>query len=188
MRGPVRFKLNEFIEYQMDTRLLLLSFGFSAVTLAVYARFFDILAPFIPGGSVRVNAGQFFMIPTFLLLCGQTLFATWLTHVVVAMVAPEKKDALKAYFVASTEIMLFSVFYILFPYYGPYTFIVYFMPNQPFGLDSYPILVAWTVVVVLVAYLLMGHAFKLERSTRFGPGRNLLFGAALLAVIMMMAS
>lgn len=188
MHSPVRFKLDGFIEYRMNTSLLLLSFCFSAVTLFVYAQYFDILAPFIPGGSVRANSGLFFILPTTLLLCGQTLFATWLTHVAIAMVAPGRKDALKAYFVASAQIMLFSFFYVMFPYYGPYTFVVYLMPGQSFGSASYPILVVWTVAIVVAGSLLFRRAFRLQNGTNFGPFRNLLFGATLLAVVMVMAS
>ncbi len=172
----------------MDVRVLLISLCFSAATFAVYAGFFDILVPFIPGGSVRSNSGLFFLLPIALLLSAQTLSATWLMHIAIATVAPSKKDALKAYFVASVQILLFSVYYVLFPHYGPYTFIVYFMPGQNFAPTSYPILVVWTMVTILGTYLLIRRAFRLENSSHFGPVRRLLLATATLGIIMVIAS
>lgn len=186
--SPLRLGLDKFISYRTDTRLFLLSSCFSMVTFVIYALFFDILAPFIPGGSVRTNSGPFFALPIFLLLSGQTLFATWLTHLAIATVAPEKKDALKAYFVASAQIMLFSAFYVFFPSYGPYAFVVYFMPDQSFSPASYLILVIWTVTIILGTYLLIKRVFRLENGAQFGTFRNLLLAATTLAVIMAMAS
>jgi hypothetical protein len=182
------FRLGDLMTYRMDFRLLATALCFTAATFAIYLGFFDILVPSIPGGSVRSNSGAFFVIPVVLLLSGQTLFATWLTHVSITNVTPERKDALKAYFVASFEILLFSAFYLLFPNYGPYTFIVYFMPNSNFGPASYPVLVVWTLATVLATYVLIRWIFKLEDGTRFGTTKRLLLAAAMLALVMVMAS
>ena len=183
-----RTGIERYVAYRMDGRLLAASLAVSATTFAIYAQYFDILVPFIPGGSVRVNSGLFFVLPITLLLSAQTLFATWITHMVVGAAAPEKKDALKAYFVAAVEIFLFSVFYAFFPYYGPYTFIVYFMPGASFGPDCFPLLVGWTLVTIVGSALLTRRTFGLPSDERFGTLRNLLFAAAILALIMVTAS
>ena len=115
------FALSRYVMYRPNVRLLAASLLLSFATFAIYLRYFDILAPFIPDGSVRLNSGVFFALPVFLLLGGQTIFDMWFTHVSVTLATPEKRDALKAYFVASFIILLFSVYYVIFPYYGPYT-------------------------------------------------------------------
>ncbi len=180
--------LGRFLTYKMDAKVLAASLCLSIATFGIYLGFFDILVPFIPGGSVRSNSGAFFVLPVFLLVSGQTLFATWLTHMVIGAISPEKRDALKAYLVAATQILLFSGFYVLFPDYGPYTFVVYFMPNERFAPISLPVVMLWTVVIVLGTYLLTRRVFRFEESSHFGRWRRLLLSASMLALIMVMAS
>ena len=187
MQSPPRFQLSKYVNYRMDFRLLLVSLCITAATLAVYLGFYDILSPFIPGGSVRANSGPFFILPVVLLLSGQTLFDTWVIYAAIFMATPDKSDALKAYFVASVQIFLFSIFYVLFPNYGPYTYIIYFMPNVNFGPSSYPVLLIWTLTIILVTYALTRRVFRLENDTRIGPVLELLLAAASLALIMVMA-
>jgi hypothetical protein len=172
----------------MSNRLLTISLCFSIATFVIYAVFFDILVPFIPGGSVRSNSGTFFLVPVLLLLSGQTLFTTWLLHIAVTIVAASKRDALKAYFVASVQVFLFSIFYIFFPQYGPYTFIVYFMPNQNFIPYSYPVIIVWTAFAILATFFMIKRVFRLQNSSSFGRWRRLLLAATMLAMTMVMAS
>lgn len=173
--------------YRFNAKTLAASLLLSLVTFGIYLRYYDILAPFIPEGSVRDNSGIYFAIPVFLLLGGQTLFDLWFTHVSVALAVPEKRDALKAYFVASFQVLLFSGYYVIFPYYGPYTYIVYFMPGQSFGPFAYPILVGWTLAIVAGTYLLTRWTFGFG-SSGFGTKKRLLLASSALAMIMVMAS
>ncbi len=184
----MRFRLSNYLTYRMDARVLLGSLCLSVLTLAVYWLFFDILAPSIPDGSVRSIFGPFFFVPILLLLSGQTLFATWLLHVSITTVAPDKKDALKAYFVSSVLVFLFSLYYLFFPSYGPYTFVVYFARSPDFGPTSYPILVAWTTAIVVGIFLLIKRTFRLENDAHFGIVRMLLLAATMLTIVMVMAS
>lgn len=180
--------LDRWVTYKPSARLLVASVVLSVTTFAVYLRYFDILAPFIPDGSVRANSGLFFGVPVFVLLGGQTLLAVWFTHSSITLAAPEKRDALKAYFVVSFEILMFSFYYVIFPYYGPYTFIVYFMPSEAFSRFAYPVLVAWTLTIVLGTYLLMQRTFRIQNTPRLGTARKLLLVAGVLAVILVTAS
>ncbi len=184
----MRINLGKYVSYHADKRVAFVSLAFSTAAFVIYATFFDILAPFIPGGSVRSNSGFFFFIPVLLLVSAQTLFITWLVHVVVAIVAPSKRDALKAYLATSVQVFLFSIFYVLFPRYGPYTFIVYFMPNQSFASYSYPLLITWTAFAVFATYLIIKRVFRLENSDHFGQGRRLLLAATMFAMMMVIAS
>ena len=182
------FDLGRYVTYRRDRRLLLASLCLSTATFAIYLQYFDILAPYIPQGSVRSNSGIFFGLPVFILLGGQTLFDTWFMHTSITLGAPDKRDALKAYFVASFQILLFSGYYVIFPYYGPYTYVVYFMPGESFGSLAYPILIAWTLAIIVGTYLLTEWAFRIENDSHFGRKRKLLLAAGALALILVMAS
>jgi hypothetical protein len=185
----VHATLEKYVTYQKNNKLLAFSLFVSALTYLVYAAFFDILVPFIPRGSVRYNSGVYFAIPIFFLICGQTLFLIFLLHLSMRTIAPDQRDALRAYFVASMHVLLFSILYAFFPYYGPYTLIVYFMPNENFTSYSYPLLVLWIVLIILATYLLVKRAFHLESATaNIGPRRMLLLAATMLAITMAIAS
>jgi hypothetical protein len=172
----------------MNPRVFLLSFLFSAGTFVVYEKYFDILAPFIPGGSVRASYGVFFLVPIILLISAQTLFITWLTYIAVRTAAPGKSDALRAYLVTSVEVFLFSMYYVFFPFYGPYTFVTYFTPSNSFGATAYPILVLWTIATILVTFVLLKRVFRLDDVPSLGPVRRLLLAATMLAIMMVTAS
>ena len=154
----------------------------------MYGSYFDILVPFIPGGSVRAIYGGFFVIPIILLVSAQTLFTTWLAHISVNTGAPGKGDALRAYFVASVEVFLFTIYYVIFPFHGPYTFIVYFTPANTFGPSALPIVIGWTVFTILATLVLLRRVFRLETTQKFGPVRMLLLAATMLAMMMVTAS
>jgi hypothetical protein len=180
--------LSKYLMYKPNTKLLLVALCLSLATFVIYLQYFDVLAPGIPDGSVRANSGVLFSAVAFLLLGGQTLFDMWLTHVSISFASPEQRDALKAYLVASFQILLFSVYYVIFPYYGPYIFVVYFMPGQGFGPWAYPVLVVWTLVIVLGTYSVTQRTFRIENGPRFGTVRKLLLASATLALILVMAS
>ena len=183
-----QFRLSKYISYKWDLAFFLPSLFFSFGALAVYGFFFDILVPFIPGGSVKASYGVFFVVPIILLVSAQTLFTTWLAHVSVSTAAPGKGDALRAYFVASVEVFLFSLYYVVFPFHGPYTFIVYFTPANTFGQTALPVVIGWTIFTIFVTFVLLRRVFRLEATTRFGPVRMLLLAATMLAMMMVTAS
>ncbi|MDA4119349.1 MAG: hypothetical protein OK436_02060 [Thaumarchaeota archaeon] len=180
--------LSRYISYHWTPKLFLLSLCFSIGAFVIYGIYFDILVPFIPGGSVKASYGIFFVIPITLLVSAQTLFTTWLAHVAVSSGAPGKGDALKAYLVASVEVFLFSLYYVIFPSHGPYTFVVFFTSANTFGPMALPIVIAWTVFTILLTFLLLRRVFRLEATPKFGPVRMLLLAATMLAMMMVTAS
>lgn len=179
--------ISRWVTYKPDARLFMASFCLSAATFIVYLRYFDILAPFIPEGSVRASSGAFFALPVFILIGGQTLIAMWFLHSSIALASPGKKDALKAYFVSAFQILLFSVYYIIFPHYGPYIFVVYWMPGESFGSLAYPVLVLWTLAIILGTYLVSQQAFKVDGAS-FGRAKRLLLAAGVLSLLIVIAS
>lgn len=183
-----QLRLNKYILYKWNPAIFFLSLSFSIGALVVYGFFFDILAPYIPGGSVRASYGVFFAIPIILLVSGQTLFTTWLAHISVKTAAPGKGDGLRAYFVASVEVFLFSIYYIMFPSYGPYTFVVFFTPGDTFGPAALPVVIGWTVFTILATFVILRRVFRLEATPNFGSVRMLLLAATMLAMMMVTAS
>lgn len=137
---------------------------------------------------MRASYGVFFLVPVILLVSGQTLFTTWLAHISVSTAAPGKGDALKAYFVAAVEVFLFSLYYVIVPFYGPYTFVVYFTPIDTFGSYDYLMITLWTIFAILVTYLLLRRVFRLEATPSFGPVRMLLLAATMFAMMLVAAS
>jgi hypothetical protein len=181
------FSLHQWVTYKPDAKLFLASFCLSVATFVVYLRYFDILAPVIPDGSVRASAGDFFAIPVFILVGGQTLIAMWLVHFSIALASPENRDALRAYFVSAFQILLFSGYYVIFPHYGAYIYIVYWIHGENFGTFAYPILILWTLAIVLGTYLATLWAFKVDGS-RFGTTKRLLLAAGVLSMMIVIAS
>jgi hypothetical protein len=179
--------ISRWVTYKPDARLFVASLCLSAATFVVYLRYFDILAPFIPEGSVRASSGAFFALPVFLLVGGQTLIAMWFLHSSIALASPEKRDALKAYFVSAFQILLFSVYYLMFPHYGPYVFVVYWMPGESFGSFAYLFLVIWTLAIILGTYLVTQRAFKID-GAHFGKAKRLLLAAGVLSMMIVIAS
>ena len=180
--------LSRYLTYQRDSKIFGLSLSFSAATFVIYSLYFDILAPFIPGGSVRQNSGPFFEIPVLVLLGAQTLFITYLVHIQIKILDQSKRDLTKAYLASSATIFLFSIFYALFPYYGPYAYVVYFMPGNTFPSYAIPVLVIWTLAIIFVSAFAVRRLFHLDGSKEIGPKRTLLMAATILAVIIAMAS
>ena len=180
--------LSKYLSYERNDKLFALSLFFSAATFAVYMLYFDILVPFIPQGSVRYNSDGFFALPVFLLISAQTFFVTYFMHVTIKAIDQKMRDLVKAYFIASVEIFLFSLLYSFFPDYGPYTFVVYFMPGESFPLYSYPLLVFWTMITVLATSLIIERMFHLVETKHIGPKRLLILAATMLAAIIAMAS
>ncbi|HEV2137877.1 MAG TPA: hypothetical protein VGR53_03480 [Nitrososphaerales archaeon] len=183
-----QFRLSRYISYKWNPTIFILALCFSVGAIVAYGFFFDILAPFLPGGSVKASYGVFFVVPLILLVSAQTLFTTWLAHISVTAGAPGKGDALRAYFVASVEVFLFSLYYVIYPFYGPYTFIVYFTTANTFGQTALPVVIGWTIFTILVTLVLLRRVFRLEATPKFGPVRMLLLAATMLAMMMVTAS
>jgi hypothetical protein len=179
-----------YLYYKSNPRLTAVSLGISTLTFFVYMFYFDILVPFIPQGSVRYSYGSIlFAIPVFLLLGAQSLFTTYLLHLTTKVIDEQKRDLNKAYFVSSLAIFLFSICYVFHPYYGPYSFIVYFTPaGQNFPAYTIPLFSAWFAVMIgIIAYAIRA-TFDLEDHPQVGIKRILILSATMFAVILAMAS
>ena len=181
-----------YLSYESNPRLLAVSFALTALAFVLYMLYFDILVPSIPhGGSVRYSSGPYFVLPVFLLVGGQILFNTYLLHVSIKAGEEGRQDLIKAFFVSSVQVFLFSLFYAFHPFYGPYTFIVYFTPGQGgqnFPSYSIPLFSLWVMVIIGVTTFLIRKVFDLKDHPSIGTKRILILSATMLGVILSMAS
>jgi hypothetical protein len=139
-----------------------LAAGFALATFAfiVYMLFYDILIPGITNGSYRAVVGVWFAIPSFLLAYGQALIAGTIIYF-ASRTFTGKASYAKSFFISSTLVMIFSLTYVIFPFFGPFYFIVFATgiapPNVLF------IEVAWAAVAVVVCTLLLEKLHGVRR-------------------------
>ncbi len=188
MQSMKSASLDKYITYRKNPKLLVVSLCLSVLTFVVYLFYFDILSPSIPDGSVRFNTGVFFAIPVFLLTSSQTLFGTYLLHVTIKSTDQSKRDVLKAYFVASFQILLFSLNYVIVPYYGPYALLIALMPEQHFSAFSYIAIFFWTLAIIFITSQVISHLFHLQSSKEIGPWRILILAASMLMLVTAIAT
>lgn len=177
-------KLSNWVAYKKNNSILFLSFVFIILSFSIYSLYFDILIPGIPSGSYRKNVGDYFIFPVFFLISAQILSNSGIIHTVIKAVAPEKKDFLKAFFVSSVLVFLFSVLYVVFPFYGPFLYIVRSIGS--FDVPTYLFLALWTSFSIFLTNHLMRKMYSLGKSLAWK--KTLLITAFLFAMTMSMAS
>ena len=94
----------------------------------IYLLFYDILIPGLPNGSYRLAVGQFFAIPSLLLLLGQVLIGGMIILFASSSIKKEKLNAdnfAKPLFIASFLTLIFAVMYVIYPFFGPFYYIVF---------------------------------------------------------------
>jgi hypothetical protein len=158
----VRLGLLNRIAYKKNPALLYLSFLLLLLATVNYYMFFDILAPSFPdGGSVRAYMGTAFLALVLVLTGVQVLFASGVLHLVIRSFYFERRDFLKAFFTASVLTTLYSVYYVLVPSWGPYTFLT----GSFRGVDAstYLVLTGWTVLIILVTALVIRWIYGFEK-------------------------
>lgn len=178
--------LSKHVTYKRNDVLLALSLSLSLLTLVNYYFFFDILAPGIgnAGGSVKASMGAVFIVPIILLTFGQTIYTSGVLHLVIRSFFFDKRDYLKALFVSSVVVLFYSVFYTIFPTWGPYLYIVgTFRGVSALG---YMVLAGWT------AFIIIGTALLIRRMYGFKKGQVrwsmlILLSAAMLTLVLAMA-
>ena len=162
---------------------LLLASAFVALFLAVvnYFLFFDVLSPEVGGGSIKANMGAFFLVPVLLLTCVQVLYSTGVLHLVTRSFYFERRDFLKAFFVSSILVLLYSGYYTLVPSWGPYTFLTGAFRGVPAAV--YLILALWTAVVIVATTILIHRVYRFKKGEL--RWRVLVLVAASLFIVVM---
>jgi len=178
--------LSKRLAYRRNDALLGLTVLLFALAVVNYYVNFDILAPGIGNGtgSVRADMGPYFLIPILVLAAVQALYVSGVLHLVTRAFYSEKRDFLKALFVSSLLVLLYSIFYTIFPSWGPYLYIVGTFRGTS-ALD-YATLFAWTAVTIAST----AYAIKVIYGFKKGEIRTsmlLLISAALLTLVLAMA-
>ncbi|KHO47381.1 MAG: hypothetical protein QT00_C0002G0031 [archaeon GW2011_AR5] len=137
----------------------------SAVSFVIYLSFYDILIPGLPEGSYRLAIGSMFAIPALLLALGQVGIGGAIITFAVSSIRKErlsKENYLKSLFVASLITLLFAFTYVIYPFYGPFYYIVF----SAGGLSPVIIAgeIAWTAIMVVAGTLLISRMNKLRTS------------------------
>mgnify|MGYP007084776184 CR=1 FL=1 len=177
-------KLSNLVTYKKNNFILFLSLVFIILSFSIYSLYFDILVPEIPLGSYRKNVGDYFLIPVFLLTSFQILFNSSIIHVIIKVVSPKKRDFLKALFISSILVSLFSIFYLIFPFYGPFLYIVRFVSG--FDFSAYLVLIAWTLFNIFLISSLLRKIYSIEKTLSWK--KTLLIIALLFGITMTIAS
>ena len=101
----------------------------------IYVNYYDILIPGIQDGSYRAVVGLLFIIPSFILSMGQVLIGAFM-------------------------VFLFSLTYVLFPFYGPFYFIAFATNVAPPGVLL--VEVVWTAALLGISTMLLHRLQKVS--------------------------
>ena len=91
----------------------------------------------------------------------QAAYASGVLHLVTRSFYFERRDYLKALFVASILILLYSGYYDLVPSWGPYSFLT--GPLRGVTPAQYLILGAWTAVVIFATAFLIRRVYGFKK-------------------------
>lgn len=144
-------RFSELFQHKSSSRLYLLVLLLFLLSTVVYALYFDILLPGFMDGSYRKAIGEMFIIPSVLLAAGQIFFGGFLLHMCTSAIS-KKGDFLRSLSIAAVMAFMFSLTYVMFPFYGPFYYIVFVLTGPWYAL---PLEIAYTAATVLVsAYLI----------------------------------
>ncbi len=177
--------LSNRIAYKRNDSLFGATLLLLALAVVNYYAFFDILAPGIANnGSMRANMGVFFILPVLILTAAQTLYVAGVVHLVTRAFYLDRRDFIKALFVSSVVVLLYSVYYTIFPHWGPYLYVVGSFRGTT-ALD-YAILTLWTAVDLVVTALVIRRAYGFKKG-EIRSSMLILIAAALLTLVLAMA-
>lgn len=169
------------LSFKKNNAMLVGSFLILFAAVVNYYFFFDVLAPEIQFGSVKANMGGFFIVPVIVLASIQVVYAAGVLHLVIRSFYLERRDFLKAFFISSFLVFLFSVYYTLVPTWGPYSFLTGWYRGVT--LATYGILALWTGVILFVTSMLIWRLYHF----RYGEVRRtmvlLVAGAIFISVM-----
>jgi hypothetical protein len=178
--------LSRIVAYKRNDKLLAVTLVVLFVAVVNYYLNFDVLSPDIGNvsGSVKANMGSFFLIPVLVLTIIQLFYAAGILHLVTRSFYFEKRDFLKALFVASFLILLFSGFYTLVPHWGPYTFLTGSFRGVP--PDTYALLAGWLAILLGTTTLLVWKVYGFRKG-EIRPTILLLLISSMFLIVMAFA-
>lgn len=151
-------RFSELFQHKSNAKLYLLVLSLFLLSVAVYAAYFDILLPGFTDGSYRKAIGELFIIPSVLLAASQIFFGGFLLHMCTSAIA-KKGDFLRSLSIAAIMAFMFSLTYVMFPFYGPFYYIIFVLTGPWYAL---PLEIAYTATMVLVSAYLIRRFYGIE--------------------------
>ena len=149
---------SEMFVHKKNPSLYFLVLVLFLLSAAVYTAYFDILLPGFSDGSYRKAVGEMFIIPSVLLAAGQIFFGGFLLHMCTSAIA-KKGDFLRSLSIAAIMAFMFSLTYVMFPFYGPFYYIVFVLTGPWYAL---PLEIAYTAATVLASAYLIRRFYDIE--------------------------
>ena|SRR3989344_656457 len=125
----------------------------------IYVNYYDILIPGIQDGSYRAVVGLLFIIPSFILSMGQVLIGAFMVFACVYLFHGKEHET-KSLFTGAFMVFLFSLTYVLFPFYGPFYFIAFATNVAPPGVLL--VEVVWTAALLGISTMLLHRLQKVS--------------------------
>lgn len=171
------YKFRDIFAYKRSNKSYALVLLFFVLSVAVYALYFDILLPNFAGGSYKKAVGNLFIIPSVLLAFGQIFIAGFFLHMISAALT-KKSDFLKSMVITAVMTAMFSLTYVMFPFYGPFYYIVFAVTGPWFAL---PVEIIYSTAMVLIASYLIRRIYTIEWKTSIFVATVILIGITVAA-------
>ena len=167
----------DLFRHEKNPRFYALVLILAAMSILVYSLYFDILLPGYADDSYRKAVGDLFIIPSVLLALGQIFIAGFFLHMIAAAIT-KKSDFLKALVITAVMTSMFSLTYVMFPFYGPFYYIVFAITGPGYAL---PVEIAYTTAMILVSSYLIRKFYGMELKTSVFVAAVILLGITVAA-------
>ncbi len=173
----ILLSLKDLFHHERNSSYILVVSAFFLAALAVYALYFDILLPGYMNGSYRAAVGDWFLIPSAILASGQIFFAGFFLHM-IAVALKKGNDFLKATAITSAMTFAFSLTYVMFPFFGPFYYIIFVVTGPSYAL---PVEIAYSVITVSFFAWLLRKTYGMDWKTSLFVTMALLAGITVAA-------
>lgn len=170
-------QFSDLFQHEKNLRFYAVVLVLAVMSITVYAMYFDILLPGYADGSYRKAVGDLFIIPSVLLALGQIFIAGFFLHAIAIAIA-KKNDFLRALVITAVMTVMFSLTYVMFPFYGPFYYIVFAVTGPSYAL---PVEIAYTTTMVLISSYLIRKFYGMELKTSVFVAAVVLLGITVAA-------
>lgn len=171
------YTFKDLFRHKKNPALYALVLLFFVLSIAVYALYFDILLPGFADSSYRKAVGTWFIIPSILLAFGQIFVGGFFLHAIAIAIA-KKNDFLKALVISGGMTFMFSLTYVMFPFYGPFYYIVFVLTGPSYAL---PVEIAYTTSMILVSSYIIRKFYGMDSKISIFVAMAILVGITVAA-------
>jgi hypothetical protein len=171
------YTFKDLFRHKKNPALYALALLFFMLSITVYALYFDILLPGFADGSYRKAVGNLFIIPSILLAFGQIFVGGFFLHM-ISMALTRRSDFLKALVSAGAMTFMFSLTYVMFPFYGPFYYIIFVLTGPSYAL---PVEIAYTTAMVLISSYIIRKFYGMDSKISIFVAMAILVGITVAA-------